>query len=324
MILRSARTARGEVGSAVTVSAARRQVPHGIAALIGGTPLLPLRFPGLPLGVEVLAKAEWLNPSGSVKDRAARAIVLDAERAGQLPEKRLLDASSGNTAIAYAMLGAARGFGVTVCLPANVSEERKALLCAYGAEVIETDPLEGSDGAIRGARRLAVEEPDRYFYADQYNNPANARAHYETTGPEIWSDTAHAVTHLVAGLGTTGTLMGTGRYLREQDPGIELIAVEPDDGFHGIEGLKHLPTSIVPGLYDARLADRTLRVRTEEAYDTTRRLARDFGMLVGLSSGAAAAAAQHVASELAAGCVVVIFPDGADRYLSLGLWRETA
>ncbi|UCC85514.1 MAG: PLP-dependent cysteine synthase family protein [Gemmatimonadota bacterium] len=300
--------------------------PRSIADLIGGTPLLPLRFPGLVSTVRVLAKAEWLNPGGSVKDRAARAIVLDAERQGQLPAKRLLDASSGNTAIAYAMLGAARGFGVTICLPANASEERKALLRAYGAEVVETDPLEGSDGAIRQARRLAAEEPRLYYYADQYGNPANARAHYETTGPEIWQDTAGEVTHLVAGLGTTGTIMGTGRHLKERDPGIELIAVEPDDGFHGIEGLKHLPTSIIPPIYDASLPDRTLRVRTEEAYDMTRQLARDFGLLVGLSSGAAAVAARRVASEfpeLAAACLVVIFPDGADRYLSLGLWGGT-
>ncbi len=315
-------TRRAALTLPAVASTPTRGTPLSIADLIGGTPLLPLRFPGLASRARILAKAEWLNPGGSVKDRAARAIVLDAERQGQLPAKRLLDASSGNTAIAYALLGAARGFGVTICLPANASGERKALLRAYGAEVVETDPLEGSDGAIRQARRLAAEEPRLYYYADQYGNPANAQAHYETTGPEIWHDTAGEVTHLVAGLGTTGTLMGTGRYLRERDPGIELIAVEPDDGFHGIEGLKHMPTSIVPGIYDASLPDRTLRVRTEEAYDMTRRLARDFGLLVGLSSGAAAVAAHHVASQLAAACLVVIFPDGADRYLSLGLWEE--
>jgi cysteine synthase B len=320
MIMRTATKAMGPAAAVPAVGSPGPQ--QGIADLVGGTPLLPLTFPDLAPTVRVLAKAEWLNPGGSVKDRAARAIVLDAERKGQLRAKRLLDASSGNTAIAYAMLGAARGFGVTICLPANASEERKALLQAYGAEVIETDPLEGSDGAIRQARRLAAEAPRRYYYADQYSNPANARAHYEGTGPEIWRDTAGEVTHLLAGLGTAGTLMGTGRYLRERDPGIELVAVEPDDGFHGIEGLKHLPTSIVPGIYDASLPDRTLRVRTEEAYDMARQLARDFGLLVGLSSGAAAVAARCVASELAAGCLVVIFPDGADRYLSLGLWQE--
>jgi cysteine synthase B len=319
------RTATRPVGVApAPVQAAGSPVTRrGIADLIGGTPLIPLSFPGLAPTVRVLAKAEWLNPGGSVKDRAARAIVLDAERRGRLPARRLLDASSGNTGIAYAMLGAARGFGVTICLPANASRERKALLRAYGAEVVETDPLEGSDGAIRLARRLAVDPPLRYFYADQYGNPANARAHYETTGPEIWHDTGGEVTHLVAGLGTTGTLMGTGRYLRERDPGIGLIAVEPDDGFHGIEGLKHLPTSIIPGIYDASLVDRTLRVATEQAYEMTRHLARDFGLLVGPSSGAAAVAARRIASELATACLVVIFPDGADRYLSLGLWGET-
>jgi cysteine synthase B len=296
----------------------------GIWDLVGNTPLVPLALPGLAAGVRVLAKAEWLNPGGSVKDRAAWAIVRDAERAGLLPGLRLLDASSGNTAIAYAMLGAARGFGVTICLPANASAERKALLRAYGAEVIETDALEGSDGAIRRARELAAEGSDQYFYADQYNNPANARAHYETTGPEIWRDSAGSVTHLVAGLGTTGTLIGSGRYLAERRAGVEIIAVEPDDGFHGIEGLKHLPTSIVPGIYDAALPTRTLRVKTEEAYDMTRWLARERGLLVGLSSGAAAVAAAAVASPLEAGCIVVIFPDAADRYLSLELWGRTS
>jgi cysteine synthase B len=275
----------------------------------------------MPASVRCWAKAEWLNPGGSVKDRAARGIVLEAERAGRLSGgRRLLDASSGNTAIAYAMLGAARGFGVTICLPGNASAERKAVLRAYGAEVIETDAAEGSDGAILRARSLAKEEPSRYFYADQYNNPANARAHYETTGPEIWADTGGRVTHLVAGLGTTGTLMGTGRYLRERRQDVRLIAVEPDSGFHGIEGLKHIPSAIVPGLYEPKLLHRTVRVRTEESYEMTRRLAREMGYLVGPSSGAAAAAAARIASELDEGCIVVIFPDGGDRYLSLELW----
>jgi cysteine synthase B len=292
----------------------------GIADLIGGTPLLPLHLPGLAQEIQVFAKAEWLNPGGSVKDRAARAIVLEAERRGGLPGKRLLDASSGNTAIAYAMLGAARSFGVTICLPENASEERKALLRVFGAEVIATDPLEGSDGAILRARQLAGDGADLYYYADQYNNPANARAHYETTGPEIWQQTGGAVTHLICGLGTTGTLMGTGSYLKERNAGIQLVAVEPDDAFHGIEGLKHLPSAIVPGLYDRSLPDRTVRVRTEDAYDMTMGLARESGILAGVSSGAAAAAARAVASELETGYLVVIFPDGADRYLSLGLW----
>lgn len=294
--------------------------PQGITELIGGTPLVPLPLPGLPPQIGVLAKAEWLNPGGSVKDRAARAIVLDAELAGELSGKRLLDASSGNTAIAYAMLGATRGFGVTICLPANAGEERKALLHAYGAEVFETDPLEGSDGAILRARQLAVERSDRYFYADQYSNPANARAHYETTGPEIWWQTRGRITHLVCGLGTTGTLMGSGRYLKERNPGVQLIAVEPDEGFHGIEGLKHLPTSIVPGLYDPAIPTRTQRVRTEDAYDMTRQLARELGLLVGPSSGAAAFVARTIAAELGEGRVVAIFPDSGMRYSSLGLW----
>lgn len=291
-----------------------------LLGLVGNTPLLRLFLPGSPPEVQIWAKAEWLNPGGSVKDRAARAIVLEAERAGELPGKRLLDASSGNTAIAYAMMGAARGFDVTICLPGNASAERKALLHAYGAQVIETDAAEGSDGAILRARTLAAAAPDRYFYADQYNNPANERAHYETTGPEIWRQTRGAVTHLVAGLGTTGTLMGSGRYLKRRNPAVQLIAVEPDAAFHGIEGLKHLPSSIVPGLYDPTLVSRTERVRTEEAYEMSRRLAREAGLLIGPSSGAAAVAAGMLASELRSGCVVVIFPDGADRYLSLGLW----
>jgi cysteine synthase B len=310
-------------GSRSTVAPARTGrggARGGVTELIGDTPLLELPLPGLADTVRLLVKAEWLNPGGSVKDRAARCIVLDAEARGQLAGKRLLDASSGNTAVAYAMLGAARGFDVTICLPQNASAERKALLQAYGAEVVESDPLEGSDGAIRRARQLAARDPDRYYYADQYNNPANARAHYEGTGPEIWRDAGGAVSHLVAGLGTTGTLMGAGRFLRERAPHIELIAVEPESGFHGIEGLKHLPTSIVPGLYDRALVDRTVRVQTEKAYDMTRRLARDHGLLVGLSSGAAAVAAYGLARKLEAGTVVVVFPDAADRYLSLGLW----
>ncbi len=314
-----------QVDTASPVGPNEREVggaPRDILELIGGTPLVPLRFSEVAPAVQILAKAEWMNPGGSVKDRAARAIVSEAERSGSLPRQRLLDASSGNTAIAYAMLGAARGFAVTICLPGNASAERKALLRAYGAEIIETDPSEGSDGAILHARELARNDPERYFYADQYNNPANARAHYATTGPEIWRQTGGGVTHLVAGLGTSGTLMGSGRYLRERDDRIELIAVEPDDGFHGIEGLKHLPTAIVPGLYDPALPSRTLRVRTEEAYAMTRKLARSQGLLVGPSSGAAAWAACRVAEELERGCIVVIFPDGGDRYLSQGLWSE--
>ena len=296
---------------------------HAINALeesIGNTPLVPLLWPSLPPRVELWAKAEWRNPGGSVKDRAARAIVEDAFKARQLPAKRLLDASSGNTAIAYAMLGAIRGFDVTILLPANASQERKAVLRGYGAEVIETNSLEGMDGAIRSARALAEGRPDRYCYADQYGNPANTRAHYEATGPEIWRQTRGRVTHLVAGLGTTGTLMGAGRFLKERARDIKTIAVEPDDGFHGIEGLKHLPSTIVPGLYEPSLVDRTERVSTEEAYEMARWLASRHGYFVGPSSGAAAVAALRLAETLDEGVVVAIFPSGGERYLSFGLW----
>lgn len=310
----------GPTGAAPPPRVRARDEPH-VLDLVGNTPLLRIRLPELPANVELWAKAEWFNPGGSVKDRAAKWIVLAGEAEGALPSKRLLDASSGNTAIAYAMLGAARGFGVTICLPANASRERKLLLAAYGAEVIETSALEGADGAILEARRRHAERPDLYYYADQYNNPANPRAHYESTGPEIWEGTRGRVTHLVAGLGTTGTLVGAGRRLRERNPEIEIIAVEPDSGFHGIEGLKHLPTAIVPGIYDPDLVTRTLRVRTEDAYAMARRLAREFGLLVGPSSGAAAVAAAEVGKRLTGGVVVTIFPDGGDRYLSTGLWE---
>jgi cysteine synthase B len=256
-----------------------------------------------------------------VKDRAALYILRDGVARGELPAKRLLDASSGNTAIAYAMLGAAAGIGVTVCVPANASVERKALLETYGAEVIFTDPLDGSDGAILAARELATARPDQYWYADQYNHPANARAHYLTTGEEIWRQTAGRITHLVAGLGTTGTLMGTGRRLRELNPVIELVAVQPDGPFHGLEGLKHLATAIVPGIYDPTLPNRTEFVATEDAEDAVRRLAKQAGLFVGWSSGAALVAAERVLSDRppvrgSDGVVVVIAPDSGQRYLS--------
>jgi cysteine synthase B len=268
----------------------------------------------------VFLKAEWLNPGGSVKDRAALYILRDGVARGELPAKRLLDASSGNTAIAYAMLGAAAGIGVTVCVPANASAERKALLETYGAAVIFTDPLDGSDGAIRAAGELATARPDQYWYADQYNHPANARAHYLTTGEEIWRQTAGRITHLVAGLGTTGTLMGTGRRLKELNPAIELVAVQPDGPFHGLEGLKHLATAIVPGIYDAALPNRTEFVATEDAEDAVRRLVKQAGLFVGWSSGAALVAAQRVLCDRppvrASAVVVVIAPDSGQRYLS--------
>src|SRR5713101_4179590 len=243
--------------------------------LVGNTPLI--RVPAGPPAVvpSLLLKAEWLNPGGSVKDRAALFILRDGLARGELPAKRLLDASSGNTAIAYAMLAAARGIGVTMCVPANASAERKALLAAYGAEVIFTDPLDGSDGAIRQARALAAAHPDRYWYADQYNHPANPRAHYVTTAEELWRQTEGRITHFVAGLGTTGTMVGTGRRLKELNAAIELVAVQPDEPFHGLEGLKHLDTAIVPGIYDPTIPDRTEFVATEQADDMVRRLARE-------------------------------------------------
>ena len=283
--------------------------------LVGNTPLIPLP-PSTALArplPSIFLKAEWLNPGGSVKDRAALYILQDGIARGELPAKRVLDSSSGNTAIAYAMLGAAAGIGVTVCVPKNASTERKALLEMYGAEVIFTDPLDGSDGAIRAARELAAARPDEYWYADQYNHPANARAHYVTTAEEIWRQTGGRVTHLVAGLGTTGTLMGTGRRLRELNPVIELVAVQPDGPFHGLEGLKHLATAIVPGIYDPALPSRTEFVATEDAEEAVRRLAKQTGLLVGWSSGAAIVAAERLQAD---GVLVVIAPDAGSRYLS--------
>jgi S-sulfo-L-cysteine synthase (O-acetyl-L-serine-dependent) len=284
--------------------------------LVGNTPLIPLPS---STGLDrprppVFLKAEWLNPSGSVKDRAALFILRDGIARGELPGKRLLDASSGNTAIAYAMLGAAAGIGVTVCVPRNASAERQALLDAYGAELVLTDALEGSDGAIRQARRLAAERADRFWYADQYNHPANPRAHYGTTAEELWRQTAGRITHLVAGLGTTGTLVGTGRRLKELNSGIEVVAVQPDGPFHGLEGLKHLDTAIVPGIYDPDLPDRTEFVATEDAEEAVRHLVRETGLLVGWSSGAALVAARRIRPST--GVVVVIAPDSGARYLS--------
>jgi cysteine synthase B len=260
-------------------------------------------------------KCEWLNPGGSVKDRAALFILRDGVARGELPGKRLLDASSGNTAVAYAMLGAAAGIGVTVCVPANASRERQALLQAYGAEVILTDPLEGADAAIRAARELVARHPGRYWYADQYNHPANPQAHYLTTADEIWRQTDGRITHLVAGVGTSGTLMGAGRRLKEWNPRVTLIAVQPDGPFHGLEGLKHLATALVPGIYDPAVPDRTEFVATEEAEQRVRWLARDAGLFVGWSTGAALVAADRVGRGQS-GVVVVIAPDGGTRYVS--------
>jgi cysteine synthase B len=265
-------------------------------------------------GARVYLKAEWCNVGGSVKDRPAREILREGLASGALPGRRLLDASSGNTAVAYALLGAAAGIGVTVCVPANASVERLALLEAYGAELVQTDPLLGSDGAIRRARELAAGEPDRYWYADQYGNPSNSRAHYLTTGPEIWRDTGGRITHFVAGIGTSGTLMGAGRFLKERNPGVRLVAVQPDQPLHGLEGLKHMASAMVPAIYDATALDQTILISTERADAAVRDLARSHGLFVGWSAGAAVAAAAELASESAV--IVVVAPDSGHRYLS--------
>lgn len=295
-----------------------------LEALVGNTPLIRLErvTAGLSPRVQVLAKAEWFNPGGSVKDRPALHILRTALAAGELPPgRRLLDATSGNMGIAYATLGAALGIPVTLTIPANASLERLTVLRALGAELILTDPLEGADGAILAARKLAEEHPERYRYANQYDNPANWQAHYQSTGPEILAQTGGGVTHFVAGLGTSGTLMGAGRYLRESHPAIRLIAVQPDQPFHGLEGLKHMPTALRPAIFDPTFPDRTLEVRTEDAYQMTPRLARAEGLFVGISSGAAALAALAVAAELEAGVVVTVFPDAGYKYLSdRALW----
>jgi cysteine synthase B len=287
---------------------------------IGNTPLVRLDrvLDGLiPAGVEIWAKLEWFNPGGSVKDRAAWAIIRDAEAAGRLGAgRRLLDSSSGNTGIAYGMIAAARGHALTLCLPANANRERKKILRAFGVEVVETDPLEGSDGAIRAAQALAASAPDRYVYLDQYSNDANWRAHYDTTGPEIWRDTAGRVTHWVAGLGTTGTFVGTSRRLKAYDPAIRCISVQPDAPFHGLEGLKHIESAIVPRIYDPTLADADLGAPTEAAITLMRRLAGEEGLLVGVSSGAALWGAIETARGLDHGVVVTLFPDSGERYLS--------
>ena len=295
---------------------------------VGNTPLLRIErlARGYP-GVEVLAKAEWFNPGGSVKDRAAAAIIAAAEAAGQLTAGRhLLDATSGNTGIAYAMMGAAKGFPVTLCLPSNSSLERKRILQSYDANIVYTDPGEGSDGAICKARELAAAEPKKYFYADQYSNPANWRAHYTGTANEIWEQTAGRVTHFVAMLGTSGTFVGTARRLKELNPGVRCISLQPDSPFHGIEGAKHMATAIVPGIYDPSLADQDLGVRTEDAHAMVRRLAREEGLLAGISSGAALFGCLHVARELVKkkqpGVIVTIFPDSGDKYLSERFWEE--
>ena len=294
----------------------------GIVRLIGNTPLLRVRlferdFPD----VEVYAKAEWFNPGGSVKDRAALAMIEDGERRRALtPDTTIIDSTSGNTGIAYALVGAAKGYRVKLVMPGNVSSERKALVTAYGAEIIYSDAGEGSDGAIRMVRDIVGANPDDYFYPDQYSNPANPRAHYEGTAVEILSQTSERITHFVAGLGTTGTFVGTARRLKEHDPAIRTIAVQPEDSFHGLEGLKHLPTAIVPRIWDPGLADEVWGCPTEPAYDLAREAARTEGLLVGHSSGAALWAVRKLAATIREGVVVTVFPDSGDRYLSTGLY----
>jgi S-sulfo-L-cysteine synthase (O-acetyl-L-serine-dependent) len=319
-------------GSAPSPSPSRAKAASGlprgaVLAQIGNTPLLPLDTLTRDLpSVRLLGKAEWYNPGGSVKDRTAASIVAAARRAGKLgPGKILLDSTSGNTGIAYAMLGAALGFPVTLCVPENVSPERKRILQAYGANIIYTDPGEGSDGAIKIARQYAERHPDLYFYADQYSNDANWHAHYETTANEIWQQTEGRITHFVAMLGTTGTFVGATRRLKELNPRIRCISLQPDSAFHGIEGAKHLPSAIVPRIYDSSLADQNLEIVTEDAHAMARRLAREQGLLVGVSAAAAVVGCLQIAGRLKIdqpATIVTILCDSGEKYLSERFWRE--
>jgi cysteine synthase B len=296
-----------------------------LISAIGNTPLIRLKriTRDLPAGVSLHVKVEWFNPGGSIKDRAALSMIADGIRTGRLtPERTLLDATSGNTGIGYALVGASLGYRVKLCIPRNVGPERRSILKAYGAEIVFTDPLEGSDGAIREARSIYEASPELYFYPDQYNNPANWRAHYETTGPEIWSQTGGRVTHFVAGLGTSGTFMGVGRRLREYDRDIRLVAFQPDSPFHGLDGMKHMESAIVPGIYDAGLADEQRTVSTEDAFAMMKRLSREEGLLAGVSAAASVCVALRLARELTAGVVVTILPDSASRYMSERFWQE--
>jgi cysteine synthase B len=291
--------------------------------LIGNTPLIRLvPFETGLRNVELYAKAEWKNPGGSVKDRPALRMIEEGERSGALTrDKIILDATSGNTGIAYAMIGAARGYRVKLCVPTNVTPERKRILKAFGAEIVFTDPMQGSDGAILKARELYATEPNLYFYVDQYNNPGNWRSHFDTTGPEIIEQTGGRITHFVAGLGTSGTFIGAGRRFREFNPSIRLISVQPDSPLHGLEGLKHMETAIVPGIYEPSLADEDIGIATEEAFALTRQLART-GLFVGISSGANLAAALNVGRRSPDAVIVVVFPDGGEKYLSERFWDE--
>jgi cysteine synthase B len=304
----------------------RRSLTHSLLQAVGNTPLLELTrvTAGLAPAVRVFAKAEWLNPSGSVKDRPAANIIRQAVEDSKLAEGRvLLDSTSGNMGISYAMLSGALGIPVTLAVPASASPERLKILRALGVDLHLSDALEGTDGAIVLAKEILARDPERYFFADQYNNDANWQAHYTTTGPEIWQQTQGTVTHFVVGVGTTGTLMGAGRFLREQDAGIKFVAFHPDLPMNGIEGLKHMPSAIKPGIYDTEFADETQLASTEEAHEMVLRLAREEGMFVGVSSGAAAAVALRVARQLDAGVVVTVFPDGGFKYLSQNFWGFT-
>lgn len=305
-----------------------RTEAESLLATIGNTPLLRLeRVPREFPGVEIFAKAEYFNPGGSVKDRAARHMILDGERSGKLNHSRvILDATSGNTGIAYAMIGANRGYKVKLVLPSNASHERKRILKAYGAEIVYSDPGEGSDGAIRLCREVYMADPDLYFYPDQYSNPANWKAHFETTGAEILQQTGGRITHFVTSLGTSGTFVGVSRRLKRDLPDVKCYSAQPSSGFHGLEGLKHMPTAIVPPIYDESLADGNFWLETEDAYKMVRRLAREEGLLVGISSGANVHAATLVARQLAergeSGTIVTVLCDGADKYLSENFWDE--
>ena len=319
----------GSMPSSSPASTTLKRHTTRVEELIGNTPLLEMRSitAHLPETIRIFAKAEWHNPGGSVKDRAALNIIRTAEADGILtPDKTILDSTSGNTGIAYAMLGAALGYQVKLFVPANASPERLSILKAYGVSLELTDPLEGSDGAIQEVRELAAREPDRYFYANQYDNPANWQAHYRTTGVEIWEQTQGQVTHFVAGLGTTGTFTGTSRRLKDFNPAIQAIAVEPDSPFHGLEGLKHMETAITPGIYDEALRDGKLAIGTEATYEMARRLAREEGYLVGISAASAMLGALQVADEVAqageVATIVTIFPDNAYKYLSETFWTN--
>jgi S-sulfo-L-cysteine synthase (O-acetyl-L-serine-dependent) len=298
-------------------SSSARPPRSSILETIGDTPLVRLRLPGVPERVELWAKCEWFNPGGSVKDRTALSLVTEGERTGALRAGRtIVDSSSGNTAVGLALVGRARGYDVDLVMPENVSEDRKRLCRAYGARLVFTDAFSGSDGAMLRVREMVAAEPDRYFYADQYRNPANPLAHYRTTGPEIWDGTGGRITHFVAGLGTTGTVVGTGRYLHERNPRVRVVAAEPDEPLHGLEGLKHLESAIVPGIWDPRVVDERVSVSTEDSLAVCAEVLRSDGLFVGHSAGAALSATREVARSLDAGTVVVLLPDGGERYLA--------